>query len=89
MIDPNILVQQSTTTGTCHPQWGAIRLDVEKIFLENSAAYKLAVDAVIAHQFGRHERCLTNLQRLGVENADSLRAICKRYGIELPSDKAA
>jgi hypothetical protein len=89
MIDPDVLAQRSTTTGMCHPQWGAIRLDVEKIFLENSAAYKLAIDAVAAHQFGNDERCLADLKKLGVENADSLRAICRRYGIELSSDKAA
>ena len=81
------------TAGTdvtlCHPEWPTIRADIGRIFLEGSTTYQRALDAVIAHQLGEDERSRTALKTIGTENSNSLRAICKRYDIELPSDKAA
>jgi hypothetical protein len=83
------MAQTATNSGTtlCHPEWTSIRADIGRIFLEGSTTYQRALDAVIAHQMDDDERSRAALKAIGAENSNSLRAICKRYDIELPATR--
>jgi hypothetical protein len=69
----------------CHPEWLTICVEIGRIFLEGTPIYQRALDAVIAHQLDDDERSRKVLQKIGIENGGSLRGICERYRIELPT----